>query len=448
MKFALFYEIPVPRPWGDDSELVAYQNTLEQATAGDRFGWHAFWTVEHHFLQEYSHCSNPEVLYGAIAARTERIRLGYGVRLMPKPYNHPVRTAESVAVLDLLSGGRVDLGTGRSATRAELEGFGIDPAESRRMWQEAIEHVVGCWTNEEHEFAGEFWQMPRRRVQPKPWQKPHPPLWGATTSDEGHAQVGDLGLGLCSFAVGLPPAEVKRKIDIYRDAVGRCGTPIGAFVHDQAATFTMAICAPDRDEAIAQARESFEWYPKTGARQIATLTDWMAERNEGLGTYAYAADMKKTDDEGLLDLLNLEYLIDANACVLGTPERVHRGLPPVRGGRGRPPALPGQSLQGAPRVGHADHRADGHRGDPGLRGLSPRPPGAAPSGNLWDMERAVGGAWREHAPHVASFQKAACAIRHTDVSRMACDPQGTKATFPTARRPSRSSSARATSSRG
>ena len=204
MKFALFYEIPVPRPWEPDSELQAYQNTLEQAIAGDRYGWHAFWTVEHHFLQEYSHCSNPEVLYGAIAARTERIRLGYGVRLMPRPYNHPVRTAESVAVLDLLSGGRVDLGTGRSATRAELEGFGIDPAESRRMWQEAIGHVVGCWTNDEYEFAGEFWQMPRRRVQPKPWQKPHPPLWGATTSDEGHAQVGDLGLGLCSFAVGLP----------------------------------------------------------------------------------------------------------------------------------------------------------------------------------------------------------------------------------------------------
>ena len=100
MKFALFYEIPVPRPWKEDSELIAYENTLEQAIAGDRHGWHAFWTVEHHFLQEYSHCSNPEVLYGAIAARTERIRLGYGVRLMPKPYNHPVRTAESVAVLD------------------------------------------------------------------------------------------------------------------------------------------------------------------------------------------------------------------------------------------------------------------------------------------------------------------------------------------------------------
>ena len=144
MKFALFYEIPVPKPWGPDDERLAYEHTIEQAVAGERFGWDAFWTVEHHFLEEYSHCSNPEVLYGAIAAKTERIRLGYGVRLMPKPYNHPVRTAESVAVLDLISGGRVDFGTGRSSTRPELEGFGVDPKATREMWQEAIEHVVGC----------------------------------------------------------------------------------------------------------------------------------------------------------------------------------------------------------------------------------------------------------------------------------------------------------------
>jgi alkanesulfonate monooxygenase SsuD/methylene tetrahydromethanopterin reductase-like flavin-dependent oxidoreductase (luciferase family) len=161
--------------------------------------------------------------------------------------------------------------------------------------------------------------MPKRRVQPKPFQQPHPPLWGATTSDEGHAQVGGLGLGLCSFAVGLPPSEVQRKIDIYREAVTACTKPLGSFVHNAAATFTMAICSSDREKAVADARESFEWYPKTGARQIATLTDWMAERNESLGTYAYAADMKKTDDSGMLDLLSLEYLIDSNACVLGTP---------------------------------------------------------------------------------------------------------------------------------
>ena len=118
MKFAMFYEIPVARPWSDHSEQQAYQEVVEQVRLGDRVGFHSVWTVEHHFLEEFSHCSNPEVLYGHLAAVTENLRLGYGVRLMPKPYNHPVRTAESVAVLDLLSNGRVELGTGRSATRS------------------------------------------------------------------------------------------------------------------------------------------------------------------------------------------------------------------------------------------------------------------------------------------------------------------------------------------
>jgi alkanesulfonate monooxygenase SsuD/methylene tetrahydromethanopterin reductase-like flavin-dependent oxidoreductase (luciferase family) len=319
MRFALFYEIPVPQPWGPDSEKEAYANVIEQAVAGDRFGWDAFWTVEHHFLSEFSHCSNPEVLYGAIAALTQRIRLGYGVRLMPQPYNHPVRTAESVAVLDIISGGRVDLGTGRSATRAELEGFGIDPHQTRAMWQEAIGHVVGCWTNDEYEFEGQFWKMPKRRVLPKPIQQPHPPIYGATSSDEGHAQVGELGLGLCSFAVGVSPEEVKRKIDIYREALGRCKEPIGAVVNDQAATFTMTVCLDDRAEAERVARDSFEWYPKTGARQIATLAGYMEERQEDLGNYGYAADMRKVDEDGSLDLLTLEYLTETGACVLGTP---------------------------------------------------------------------------------------------------------------------------------
>jgi len=320
MRFALFYEIPVARPWDEESEHRAYKDTLTQAIAGEEYGWDAFWTVEHHFLEEYSHCSNPEVLYGAIAARTQRIRLGYGVRLMPKPYNHPVRSAESAAVLDLLSDGRVDFGTGRSSTRAELEGFGIDPAETREMWREAIGHIVGCWTNDLYEFQGKHWSMPPRRVLPKPLQKPHPPLWGATSSDDGHRQIGELGLGLCSFAVGISPEVVKQKIDLYRDAITGCTEPVGAYVHNQAATFTMTVCAPDRDEAWATARESFEWYPKHGSRIIGSLAGWMAERNQALGNYAYTADMKAHDDEGLLDYLTLEYLHDNRACVLGTPD--------------------------------------------------------------------------------------------------------------------------------
>ncbi len=320
MKFALFYEIPVTRPFTKEKEHAAYQNTLEQAIFAEAAGWHAFWTVEHHFLEEYSHCSNPEVLYGAIASRTTTLRLGYGVRLMPKPYNHPVRSAESAAVLDLLSNGRVDFGTGRSATRIELEGFGIDPRETRAMWQEAIEHIVDCWTNEYNEFEGEHWSLPRRRVQPKPLQDPHPPLWGATTSDEGHVQVGELGLGLCSFAVGVPPEEIGRKVALYRGAVNQCTAPIGKFVNNQAATFTMMNVAPTAEESRTVATESFEWYPKVGARMIGQLAGWMAERQQDLGNYHYAADMKKHDDEGSLDLLSMDILMDMNACVCGTPD--------------------------------------------------------------------------------------------------------------------------------
>src|SRR5688572_15003629 len=162
MKFALFYEIPVPKPWTPDAEHQAFKNTLDQAILGDEVGFHAFWTVEHHFLEEYSHCSNPEVLYGAVAARTKNIRIGYGVRLLPAPYNHPIRSAESAAVLDLLSDGRVDFGTGRSGTRLEMEGFGIHPSETRETWTEALHHIVGCWTNDEYEFEGKHWSMPKQ----------------------------------------------------------------------------------------------------------------------------------------------------------------------------------------------------------------------------------------------------------------------------------------------
>ena len=319
MKLALFYEIPVARPWSRDSEHRAYKEVVEQAVLGEQAGFHSFWTVEHHFLQEFSHCSNPEILYGHIAAKTSKLRIGYGVRLMPRPYNHPVRTAESVAVLDLLSDGRVEFGTGRSATRLELEGFGIDPGETRAMWQEAISHVVGCWTNDEYEFQGRTWSMPRRRVLPKPLQQPHPPIWGATTSLDGHRTMGRLGLGLCSFSVGVPPEDLKPRVEEYRRGLAECEQPLGRFVNDQAATFTMVHCADDNETAFAAAAESMTWYPRVGARQIAEIADWQAGKD--LGNYAYAADMQKTRDAGALEQLTFDYIRDAGAAMVGDPKR-------------------------------------------------------------------------------------------------------------------------------
>jgi alkanesulfonate monooxygenase SsuD/methylene tetrahydromethanopterin reductase-like flavin-dependent oxidoreductase (luciferase family) len=324
MKFALFYEIPVTRPFTREKENAAYHNTLEQAVLGDKMGFHAFWTVEHHFLEEFSHCSNPEVLYGAVAALTENIRIGYGVRLTPKPYNHPVRSAESAAMLDHLSKGRVDFGTGRSSTRLELEGFGVHPDQTRGMWQEAVGHIVGCWTNEEHEFQGEHWQMPKRRVIPKPYQDPHPPIFGATGSDSGHQLMGELGLGLCSFSVGTPPEDVARRISIYRKALETCQQPLGAKINTQAAAFTMVNCAPTKEESYAIAKPSFEWYPKRSVELVTSVASWLDEMKRDLGTYSYLADAQKIVSDGTHEMLDFNYLHDSQAVLCGDPDEVTR----------------------------------------------------------------------------------------------------------------------------
>jgi alkanesulfonate monooxygenase SsuD/methylene tetrahydromethanopterin reductase-like flavin-dependent oxidoreductase (luciferase family) len=321
MKFALFYEIPVARPWTKGKEQQAYLDVIEQAVLGEEMGFHSLWTVEHHFLEEFSHCSNPEVLYGAIAARTSKLRIGYGVRLTPKPYNHPVRTAESVAVLDLISNGRVEFGTGRSATRLELEGFGINPHETRKMLFEAIDHIVGCWTHDEYEFEGEYWSMPRRRVLPKPLQEPHPPIWSATTSIDGHYEVGKMGVGLLSFAVGVPPEDLIPRVESYKKGQAECTQPKGRFRNDQVVTFTMAHCADTNEKAFAEAEESMVWYPKHGARIIGEVADYSKQFGRDLGTYHYTEEARKITQSGELDGLTFDYIREAGAAMVGDPDR-------------------------------------------------------------------------------------------------------------------------------
>jgi hypothetical protein len=236
VKFGLIYEIPVPRPWHDRSAYTAFQDTLEQVMLADRLGFHSVWTVEHHFLDEYSFSSAPGVFYGALAAKTENIRIGHGVRLLPFPYNHPVRAAEAAATVDILSGGRLEFGTGRSGTRVELEGFGIDPNDTRPMWEEALEVVVGCWTQEQFSFDGDYFHLPPRGVVPRPMQQPHPPLWGALSSSDSHELIGEKGIGLLSFSVAAPPESLVKRFNRYRDGIrinavcpGLVDTPIVRF---------------------------------------------------------------------------------------------------------------------------------------------------------------------------------------------------------------------------
>ncbi len=316
MDFGLFYEIPVPRPWNKRSEAEAYRNTLEGAVLGDRVGFHSFWTVEHHFLSEFSHCSAPGVLYGAVAAKTEKLRIGHGVRLLPFPYNHPVRAAEAAAVLDVISGGRLEFGTGRSATRMELEGFGIQPDETRSMWEEALRMIVGAWTEDEFSWQGKHFQFPLRRVLPKPIQEPHPPLWAATTSPKSHELMGRLGLGLLSFTIGVPPEDLGERIALYRKGLAQA-EPVGKFVNARAATFTMVHCAETHREAQEDARASFEWYAQTGVKQIQTLGEWQLERQKDFATYEYIKPIAGMDPS----FLTFDFLDQTGACIVGDPER-------------------------------------------------------------------------------------------------------------------------------
>ena len=160
MKFGLFYEHQLPQPWSEDSELRLYQQALDQVELADRLGIDYVWEVEHHFLEEYSHSSAPEVFLAACSQRTKRIRLGHGIALMPPKYNHPARVAERIATLDLVSNGRVEWGTGESATAVEMGGFGVDPQEKEAMWQEATEQAANMLAMRPYPgFQGRWFDM-------------------------------------------------------------------------------------------------------------------------------------------------------------------------------------------------------------------------------------------------------------------------------------------------
>src|SRR5207247_6643902 len=142
MRFGIFYEHQLPRPWEDGAELRLFQEALDQVELADLIGIDYAWEVEHHFLEEYSHSPAPEVFLAACSQRTKRIRLGHGIVLMPPKYNHPARVAERVAALDLVSNGRVEFGTGESASTMELGGFGVGFEDKRAMWTEAVEQCL------------------------------------------------------------------------------------------------------------------------------------------------------------------------------------------------------------------------------------------------------------------------------------------------------------------
>ena len=260
MKFGIFYEHQLPRPWGEGDELKLYQDALDQVELADRLGIDYAWEVEHHFLEEYSHSPAPEVFLAACSQRTTRIRLGHGIVLTPPPYNHPAKVAARIATLDLVSKGRVDFGTGESASRAELEGFGIDPKDKRAMWREATEQCANLLAMDPYPgFAGKYFSMPCRNLVPKPVQKPHPPMWLACSNRETIHIAAQLGLGALTFAF-VDPDEARHWVQDYYETFERECEPIGWAPNPNVAMVTGFSCHRDGDEARRRGLDGFRFF--------------------------------------------------------------------------------------------------------------------------------------------------------------------------------------------
>jgi alkanesulfonate monooxygenase SsuD/methylene tetrahydromethanopterin reductase-like flavin-dependent oxidoreductase (luciferase family) len=251
MRFGIFYEHQLPRPWGPDSEHALLSEALEQIELADRSGLDYVWEVEHHFLEEYSHSSAPEVFLAAASQRTRRIRLGHGIVQAPPAVNHPARIAERVATLDLVSDGRVDFGTGEASSAAELGGFAVARDAKRAMWEEALDAVTRMFV--EQPFAGydgDFFSMPPRYVLPRPLQKPHPPLWVACSRRETIHLAARSGIGALSFSF-VEPEDAARWVAEYYDLIAseEC-VPRGFAVNPNVAIVLPMMLHPDEATAI------------------------------------------------------------------------------------------------------------------------------------------------------------------------------------------------------
>ena len=229
MKFSLFFEMQISQP-DRAAEAELFKRCVEQAVLADQLGFHCVWAVEHHGLYEYSHCSAPEVFLSFVAGRTRRIRLGHGITLTPRCYNHPIRIAERVATLDILSEGRVNWGSGKSGSLVEKAAFENDPETLHEQWLEAVQIIPRMWREEVFQYQGEFFDIPPTQVVPKPVQQPHPPMFAACSKPDTAAYVGSLGLGALNFALGSDD-YLAEKVDEYRTAIADA-EPVGEAVND------------------------------------------------------------------------------------------------------------------------------------------------------------------------------------------------------------------------
>jgi alkanesulfonate monooxygenase SsuD/methylene tetrahydromethanopterin reductase-like flavin-dependent oxidoreductase (luciferase family)/putative sterol carrier protein len=328
MRFGLFYEHQLPRPWAEDAGEKLLNDALEQIELADRLGFDSVWEVEHHFLEEYSHSSAPEVFLAAASQRTKRIRLGHGIVQIPPAFNHPARVAERIATLDLISGGRVEFGTGESSSQAELGAFGVDRNLKHAQWEEALDAITRMMVEEPFAgFQGRFLSMPPRNVVPKPKQKPHPPLWVACSRRDTILQAARKGIGALSFSFIEPEEAREWAADYYRLIASDECIPAGFAVNPNLAVVVPFMCHENEQTAIERGIDgahffgySLAHYYVFGRHEPGQTNVW-EEFREKRGDYGFAREIVRAEDAPL-GLKLLQHGIGSLRGAIGTPDQV------------------------------------------------------------------------------------------------------------------------------
>ena len=328
MRFGLFYEHQLPRAPGERDEGRLLADALEQVELADRLGIDYVWEVEHHFLEEYSHSSAPEVFLAAASQRTSRIRLGHGIVQAPPAVNHPARVAERVATLDLISDGRVEFGTGEGSSQMELGGFGVDRAEKRAQWEESLDAITRMFVEEPFAgYEGRWISMPPRNVVPKPRQRPHPPLWVACSRRETILTAAQRGLGALSFAF-VEPEAAKEWVDSYYELIesDRC-VPAGFAVNPNVAVVLPMMCHRDEATAIERGIDgahffgfSLAYYYAFGEHRPGHSNLWR-EFEQRRAEVGFAREIV-TPDDGPLGVRLLQQGLGSLRGAIGTPDQV------------------------------------------------------------------------------------------------------------------------------
>jgi len=220
MKFGLHFQLPCSP---DQSPVQRYRDTLDQAAHAETLGFDSVWPVEQHFNPGLSIMPAPLLMLAALAERTRTLRLGIAIILLP--LSHPLRVAEEIATLDVISNGRVEFGIGRGAVPNHFRAFGVPIAENRDRFVEGLEVIRQAWTSDRVSFHGRFFDIERVAVVPKPVQQPHPPIGVAVNSEETLAMTGRMGLPIYVASQVNPFHRIKRFLPIYHDARQAAGHP-------------------------------------------------------------------------------------------------------------------------------------------------------------------------------------------------------------------------------